>query len=216
VAHWWPRRRREYTYDVVQRRRLQNSQRLNEILAATRDAEAFVAVPLYSHRQAIGQLYLTRRRAFDPSVVLFLLQVIEHTMPAIHHIRLVDRLASGMAKAERRRIANDLHDSVIQPYIWLCIGLGAIQQKLAAGGADVVNDLQRLLDLTNNKIDELRRYARGLRDKGEHIGPCFRLSAGMRLIFPKPPASWYRSRRVKAWTSTITWLPRCFRWSLKG
>jgi signal transduction histidine kinase len=170
VARWWQRRRREYTYDVMQQRRLQSSQRTNKILAATLEAEAFVIVPLHSHRQAIGRLYLTRRRAFDPSDAHFLLQVIEHTMPAIHYIRLLDRLASGMAEAERRRIANDLHDSVIQPYIWLCIGLGAIQQKLAAGGADVVNDLQRLLDLTNNKIDELRRYTRGLKDKGEHIG----------------------------------------------
>jgi signal transduction histidine kinase len=170
VAHWWHRRRREYTYDVMQRRRLQSSQRMNEILAATLGAEAFITVPLHSHHQAIGRLYLTRRRAFDPSDVHFLLQVIEHTMPAIHHIRLVDRLASGMAEAERRRIALDLHDSVIQPYTWLRIGLGAIQQKLAAGGADVVGDLQRLLDLTTNKIDELRRYTRGLKDEGEHVG----------------------------------------------
>ena len=91
-------------------------------------------------------------------------------MPAIHHIRLVDQLASGAADAERRRIAHDLHDSVIQPYIWLCIGLRAIQQKLPAGGADVWGDVQRLLDLTNNKIDELRRYTRGLKDRGEHVG----------------------------------------------
>jgi signal transduction histidine kinase len=170
VARWWQRRRREYTYDVMQRRRLHSSHRMNEILAATLEAEAFATVPLHSHRQAIGRLYLKRRRAFDPSDAHLLLQVVEHTMPVIHYIRLEERLASDMAEAERRRIALDLHDSMIQPYIWLCIGLGAIQQKLAAGGADVVDDLQRLLDLTNNKIDELRRYTRGLKDKGEPIG----------------------------------------------
>jgi signal transduction histidine kinase len=170
VSHWWQRRMRGYAYDVTQGRRLESNPRTNELLAATLEADAFVAVPLHYHRQAIGRLYLIRRRAFDPSDVDFLLQVIEHTMPAIHHIRLVDQLASGAADAERRRIAHDLHDSAIQPYIWLCIGLRAIQEKLAAGGADVLGDLQRLLDLTHNKIDELRQYTRGLRDKNEHVG----------------------------------------------
>jgi signal transduction histidine kinase len=143
---------------------------MNELLAATLEAEAFVTVPLHFHHQAVGRLYLLRRRAFEPSDVTFLLQVIEHIMPAIHHIRLVDRLASSMADAERRRIAHDLHDSVIQPYIWLCIGLGAIQQKLAAGSADAADDLQRLLDLANTKIEELRRYTRGLKDTEEQVG----------------------------------------------
>jgi signal transduction histidine kinase len=59
---------------------------------------------------------------------------------------------------------------VIQPYIWLGIGLGAIQQKIAAGGANVSDDLQHLLDLTNQKIDELRYFARRLKENGEHVG----------------------------------------------
>jgi signal transduction histidine kinase len=169
-SHWWQRRRREFTYDVMQGRLLQGNQQMNELLATTLEAEAFVTVPLHFHRQAVGRLYLIRRRAFEPSDVTFLLQVIEHLMPAIHHIRLVDRLASSTADAERRRIAHDLHDSVIQPYIWLCIGLRAIQQKLAAGNANVADDLQRLLDLTHDKIEELRRYTRGLKDAGEQVG----------------------------------------------
>jgi signal transduction histidine kinase len=169
-VHWWQWRKREYTYDMMQGQHLETNQQMNELLAATIGAEAFMTVPLPYHRQAIGRLYLTRQHPFNPSDVHFLLQVIEHIVPAIQHIRLVDQLASRAAEVERRRIAHDLHDSVIQPYIWLCIGLGAIQQKIAAGGADVLDDLQRLRDLTNSKINELRRYTRGLKEKGDHVG----------------------------------------------
>jgi signal transduction histidine kinase len=170
VSIWWQQRPKGHTYDVMRRQCVEGNEWANEILAATLEAVAFVTVPLHYHRQAIGRLYLIRRRAFEPSDVDFLIQVIEHTMPAIHHIRLVDQLAANVAEAERRRIALDLHDSVIQPYIWLCIGLRAVQQKLAAGDTDGVADLQRLLDLTNNKVEELRQYTQGLEDKGEHIG----------------------------------------------
>ena len=169
VSRWWRQRQRLYTYDVVRRRRVQANQQVNELLSSTLAAEDFVTVPLHNHRQLIGRLYLIRPRAFGPLDLDFLLQVIEHTMPAIHHIRLVDQLASGAAEMERRRIAHDLHDSVIQPYIWLCIGLRGVQQKLAAGGTEVTGDVQRLLDLTTDKIDELRQYTRGLKDEGEHV-----------------------------------------------
>jgi signal transduction histidine kinase len=169
VSHWGRQGTRRYTYDVVRRRRVHGNRQMTERLSSTLAAEDFVTVPLHYRRQLMGRLYLIRSRAFAPSDLDFLLQVIEHTMPAIHHIRLVDQLASGAAETERRRIALDLHDSVIQPYIWLCIGLRGVQQKLAAGGADVRGDVQRLIDLTTDKIEELRRYTRGLKDEGEHV-----------------------------------------------
>ena len=43
-----------------------------------------------------------RWRAFETSDVAFLLQVLEHTMPTIENIRLVDRLAFDAAEVERR------------------------------------------------------------------------------------------------------------------
>ena len=69
-----------------------------------------MTVPLRYRGETLGRLYLTaaRWRAFDTSDVAFLLQVLEHTMPTIENIRLVDRLASAAADMERQRIARDL------------------------------------------------------------------------------------------------------------
>jgi signal transduction histidine kinase len=89
-------------------------------------------------------------------------------VPAVDNIRLVDRLASDAAEAERQRIARDLHDSVIQPYIGLQLGLAAIRQKLMTGQVDMRDDIERVITLTHSGIAELRRYVGGLKDSREH------------------------------------------------
>ncbi len=91
-------------------------------------------------------------------------------MPVIENIRLVDRLASDAAEHERQRIARDIHDSVIQPYIGLQIGLSAIDQKLGSGKTDVSFDVKHLIKLTDLGIDDLRNYVRGLKQSGGNQG----------------------------------------------
>jgi signal transduction histidine kinase len=139
-------------------------QEIHELLAA----EAYITVPVRYRGGTVGRLYLTAacRYPFEASDVDFLLQVLEHTMPTIDNIRLVDRLASDAAEAERRRIARDLHDSVIQPYIGLQMGLVAIQKKLAMHSEAVPEDVERLLALTNAGIADLRHYTGELRENG--------------------------------------------------
>lgn len=70
------------------------------------------------------------------------MQLIEHVLPVIDNIRLVDRLASAAAEEERRRIARDLHDRIVQPYIGLQLGLAAVRQRLATAG-EVTADVDR-------------------------------------------------------------------------
>jgi signal transduction histidine kinase len=129
-------------------------------------AESFVTVPFRDRGDTVSRLYLTasRRRAFDTSDIDFLLQVIDHTLPVIENIRLVDRLASDAGESERRRIARDVHDSIIQPYIGLQMGLVAIKRKFTAGVADLQPDLDTLLMSAAAGIDDLRRYVQELRD----------------------------------------------------
>src|SRR6266545_5347388 len=145
---WWSIHARARAYDVVSRARMAERPQVSEALAATLDAGSFVAVPLRYHNAVTGRLYLTatRRDTFDDSDVDFLLQVITHFTPVIENIRLVDRLASDAAEVERKRIAHDIHDSVIQPYIGLQIGLTAIAQKLAEGDTNVRGDIKQLVD----------------------------------------------------------------------
>jgi len=162
---WFGAVMRVQAYDVVTGERLaEPRQEISDILAA----EAYITVPVRYSGETVGRLYLTatRRYTFEGSDVDFLLQVLEHTMPTIDNIRLVDRLASDAAEAERRRIAHDLHDSVIQPYIGLQMGLVAIQKKLATHSPDVHEDLEQLLALTSAGIADLRHYMGELREKG--------------------------------------------------
>lgn len=127
-----------------------------------------ITVPFRQYRETVGRLYLTvsRRRAFDMTDVYFLLQLLDHAMPILANIRLVDQLASTAARAERRRIAHDLHDSVIQPYIGIRMGLTAVCAKFAAGHTDILGDLKQLRDLADIGTADLYRYTRRLRTPG--------------------------------------------------
>jgi signal transduction histidine kinase len=91
--------------------------------------------------------------------------VMEQVTGVLENIRLVDSLASDAAGQERRKIAQDIHDSVIQPYIGLQLGLMAIKQKVE-NGEDVRTNVEELLALTNGEIVDLRSYVGGLR-RGE-------------------------------------------------
>jgi signal transduction histidine kinase len=118
-----------------------------------------------------GRLYLTagRRGAFDPEDVELLQLVIDHTMPMLQNIKLVDQLASDAADAERQRIALNFHDRVIQPYIGLRMGLEAIRQKLGRGEADITHNIDWLLALTKDEISQLRHLVQGLKNGGERV-----------------------------------------------
>ena len=168
----WNNRARAELFEMKRGTWVLADEQLSEALAAMLDARAFITVPLSSPYITGGRLYITagRRRAFGQADVDFLLQVFEHTMPVLHNMQLVDQLASDAADAERQRIALDLHDGVIQPYVGLQIGLEAIRQKLMRGHADVANDIERLLDLTKDEIMQLRHIVQGLKNGRECIG----------------------------------------------
>lgn len=135
-----------------------------EKLAGMLDAQRYVSMPVYYRHQAVGRLYIidgpTR---VDTTDMEFLLQLMDHTTPVMENIRLIDNLASDAAEQERRRIAHDIHDSVIQPYLGLQFGLAALDQKLEMGNTSIRSDVQELLELTNYELAELRRFVRGLR-----------------------------------------------------
>lgn len=135
-------------------------------LATDLDAESFAAASLDFPRRASVSLSLAfrNRHRLEESDAAFLVQVLEHSFPLIENIRLVDRLAAGAAQEERRKIARDLHDSVVQPYVGLRIALAGLRQKAASPGRDVSADVERLIDLANLGIEDLRRRVSTLRD----------------------------------------------------
>ena len=137
-------------------------------LAARLEAESFISVPARFRGRIVGRLYLTGRRGiFAKPDVEFLQQVVEQVAPALDNIRLLERLAFNAAEQERQRLARDIHDSVIQPYLGLQYRLAAIRNKLAAGGADVAQDLERLFRSTAEEVNGLRGFVRGLKDSDD-------------------------------------------------
>jgi signal transduction histidine kinase len=130
------------------------------------EGKSCFSVPIYYRLKPVGRLNLVGgTHRFDYADVDFVLQVMEQITGLLENIRLVDSLASDAAGQERRKIAQDIHDSVIQPYIGLQFGLTAVKQKLAQG-EEVLDEVAELLSLTNGEIADLRNYVGGLR-RGE-------------------------------------------------
>ncbi len=137
------------------------------------EGKSCLTVPVFNSNQMLGRLYVVdAKRSFDQAEIDFVLQVIKQMIPVLENIRLVDRLASEAAEQERRKIGQDIHDSVIQPYIGLQFGLSAVKQKLISGNTDVMTEIKDLLELTEGEIQELRHYVGGLR-RGEPFQNAF-------------------------------------------
>jgi signal transduction histidine kinase len=130
---------------------------------------SWLSVPAYANRYCIGRLHLVGKRPFRPSDARFVLQVLESGMLLVEHIRLIDQLASTAALRERQRVARDIHDSVVQPYVGLQLGLVAVQRILRSGDlATAEAKVRQLVDLTGMTIDELRSGIRGLKSERDH------------------------------------------------
>lgn len=159
-------RSKTFLYDV-QTRRLTESVVESSALLNAFEGKPCLTVPVWDRRQMRGRLFLVGGKgSFDQSEIEFVLQLVEQVIPLLENIRLVDRLASDAAEQERRKIGQDIHDSVIQPYIGLQFGLAAVTKKLQSGNGDVRNEIKDLLEMTEGEIKELRQYVGGLR-RGE-------------------------------------------------
>jgi signal transduction histidine kinase len=73
-----------------------------------------------------------------------------------------ERLAMDLARHERRQISRDLHDSAIQPFIGLKLGLEALRRRLAEED-HLVKDLDDLIAIAGAGIGEWREYVGALR-----------------------------------------------------
>jgi len=131
-------------------------------LADLLDAASLLAVPV-PLRRGSGRLYVVSQgEQFSRADALFLHQIAGQAFPVIENIELLDRMASEAVLRERERIARDLHDTTIQPYIGLRHGVSAIRKK-AAPDNPLNGELDNLLDMTQQVIRDLRNYARSLR-----------------------------------------------------
>ena len=150
-------------YDLSSGRKAEIAPNVCIALADLLETESFLTVPVMQHGEAVGRIYLTsNQNCFENSEIEFISQLTEQVLRAVENVGLLNRLASGAADAQRQKISRDLHDSTIQPYIGLKLGLEALAIKCAAG-AVIENDLEKLINLTDSTIAELRGYVSNLR-----------------------------------------------------
>ena len=139
-------------------------------LAEAIGASSILTCPVYLRGDVIGRVLIASNRPdmFDRSDIKFLMQAIDQFLPIVENMRLVDRLASDAAERERMRIARNIHDSIIQPYIGLQLGVESISQFLKETNIDnpsakeLARRTIRLEDMTKKAIDDLRNYVHGL------------------------------------------------------
>lgn len=155
-------------FDVKSRVFSDTNSTSSEKLAVMLEAQRYLSVPVYYRHQAVGRLYIVNGPSrIDIADMDFMLQLMDHVTPVMENIRLIDNLASDAADQERQRIAHDIHDSVIQPYLGLQFGLAALEQKLEAGNMGIRENVHELLELTNHELAELRHFVSGLRANEE-------------------------------------------------
>jgi signal transduction histidine kinase len=139
-----------------------------------------MAVPLRHHEWIRGYLFVgsALRRDFRIEDAKFLLHLADQVTPVLEHIRLVDRMASGAAEEERRRIARSVHDRIIQPYLGLQMGLRGLRQivrSALSGSTNVttarsqhaIASLDYLVEMARDGVEELREYVYDLRKSAD-------------------------------------------------
>jgi two-component system nitrate/nitrite sensor histidine kinase NarX len=115
----------------------------------------------------LGRLtvYNPRRRC-DPSTDLrFLEALVREAGPAVYSKYLVSRLRSRIQAMERGRLAQDLHDGIIQSLIGLEMEIDLLRRSQAAicRPPCPLLDLGRLQDLFHNEIANLREEMQRVR-----------------------------------------------------
>ncbi|HJV00213.1 MAG TPA: histidine kinase [Burkholderiaceae bacterium] len=131
-------------------------------LAELLDAGALVTVPVPLRKGEGRLIVVTARQELSRQDAQFLLHIVSQVFPVIENIDLLDRIASDASQRERERIARDLHDTTVQPYIGLSHGLSAIRKQATADNP-LLPELDNLQAMTTQVIGDLRRYASSFR-----------------------------------------------------
>lgn len=131
-------------------------------LADLFDGHAFISAPL-PLRKGEGRIYVvSAHQRFNRGDASFLLQVVGQAFPVIENIALLDSMASDAAFRERQKIARDLHDTTIQPYIGLRHALTAMRNGATADNP-LADELDKLIAMSGEVIGDMRNFARNVR-----------------------------------------------------
>jgi signal transduction histidine kinase len=131
-------------------------------LANLLEARSFASVPYRQTDGISGRLYLMGRRSFNHADTQFLSQVADQMATAINNVMLSQELTLDAAQKERSKISRDIHDTTVQSYIGLKLGLEALYRDIGPT-AHAAHRIKELLDMATLTVDDLRGYVNRLR-----------------------------------------------------
>ncbi|HSV60864.1 MAG TPA: histidine kinase [Variovorax sp.] len=179
---WLGWRRPGIRYDAAQGRWTRcdsdAAQRCNA-LADMLDASSLICAPLPAQCERGLIIVCTREGHFRKSDALFLEHLAGQVMPMVQNVDALDRLAGEAASNERHKLALDLHDTAIQPYIGLKLGLGALCSKASADNP-LRGDLEGLARMCEQVITDLRRFARAVKRPAAEPAAARRIAPQLR------------------------------------
>jgi signal transduction histidine kinase len=125
-------------------------------------ARCFISVPYVPTDAARGRVFVASRTPFSVHDVAFVLHFAELIAVLVENTALVEELVSTAAERERSRIALDIHDSAVQPYIGLRMALQGLYRE-AEPDNPMKAPLGEIIAMADAMVQDLRAYASGVR-----------------------------------------------------
>lgn len=132
------------------------------------DWDGFVAMPLVVRGRAVGVINTYYHPGQDPDAgsLAFLETMADHAAVAIDTAALLSQARSRAQQDERRRLARDLHDSVVQQLFSMRMQAKALRAQLDSADPDpaaMYDGAEELAELSDSALADLRRLVFELR-----------------------------------------------------
>jgi signal transduction histidine kinase len=127
---------------------------------------SFMGVPIVGGDEVVGAFYLTDKQGgseFTPADQELIEMLAPHAALAMENARLSERSRELSIVEERNRLARDLHDSLVQKLFGVVLAAKSASTLLERDGAQARAQVERLGELAQDAISELRSLVFQLR-----------------------------------------------------
>jgi signal transduction histidine kinase len=160
----------------------------------------FLGVPVIVEGESIGNLYLTDKEGgeeFTEADQRLVETFARHAGIAIANARLHEEIRGLSILQERTRIAQDLHDGIIQALYGVGLALEDVPEMMAQEPAAAAARVDRAIDAIHATIRDIRNFIAGLRpelladvDLAGGLGNLvdeLRETTGLEVLYEAPP-----------------------------
>ena len=126
--------------------------------------KTLLIIPLIIARQLIGGLTFrfTEEREFRPEEIEVARVLTAQTSLAIQLTRLAQTSKQSAILEERNRLAGEIHDSLAQSFTGVCLHLSMAAEATKENGKEILNHIERAIDVARFGLSEARRSALSL------------------------------------------------------